>query len=111
MIMKADNILVEPLIWSEIKQGSILLPDNTGIKKNFEHGKVKGVGPGLYLQNGTQCKVEVEVGDRVLYCKSRRLEIQVAGAEMHVIREADVIAVLEDGDFETDEQETDNATT
>ena len=110
MIMKADNILLEPLIWAMVKRGSILLPDNAEIKKNFAHGTVRGVGPGLYLQSGTQCKVEVEVGDKVLYCKARRLEIQVAGKEMHVIREADVIAVLEDGDFETN-QETDNATT
>ncbi len=109
MIMKADNILVEPMVWPKIKQGSILLPDNAGIKKNFDHGIVRGVGPGLWLQSGTQCKVEVEVGDKVLYCKSRRLEIIVAKEEMHIIREADVLAVLEDGDFET-EQETDNVT-
>ncbi len=107
MIMKADNILVEPMVWPKIKQGSILLPDNAGVKKNFDHGIVKGVGPGLWLQCGEQCKVEVVEGDKVLYCKSRRLEILVAGKEMHIIREQDVLAVLEDGDFEI-EQETDN---
>lgn len=108
MIMKADNILVEPLIWTMVKRGSILLPDNAAVKNSFAHGVVKGVGPGLWLQCGEQCKVEVEVGDKVLYGKSRRLEILVAGEEMHIIREQDVLAILEDGDFET-EQETDNA--
>ncbi len=107
MIMKADNILVEPLIWTEIKRGSILLPDNAGVKANYDHGIVKGVGPGLWLQCNKQCKVEVGLGDKVLYCKARKLEIQVAGKEMHIIREQDVLAVLEDGDFET-EQETDD---
>ncbi len=110
MKMKADFVLVEPLIWTEVKRGRILLPDNAAAKQRFGHGIVREVGPGLWLQSRTRCKVEVEVGDRVLYFKERADDFDVGKIPMHLISEPQIIAVLEDGDFDF-EQETDNATT
>ena len=66
MIMKADFVLIEPLIWTEVKRGRILLPDNAIAKQRFGHGIVREVGPGLWLQSGMQCPAEVKIGDRVL---------------------------------------------
>ncbi len=108
MKMKADFVLIEPLQWNVVKRGRILLPDNSDEKKLFGHGRVQEVGPGLWLQSGTQCKVEVDVGDKVLYFKAGAKEIEVGKVSMHLISEPQIIAVLEDGDFET-EQETDSA--
>ena len=117
MKMKADFVLIEPLQWNVVKRGRILLPDNSEEKKLFGHGIVREVGPGLWLQSGTQCKVEVDVGNRVLYFKAGAKDIEVAqrsthtkNKTMHLISEPQIIAVLEDGDFDF-EQETDNATT
>lgn len=109
MIMKADFVLIEPLQWNVVKRGRIILPDNSTEKKLYGHGRVEAKGPGLWLQSGTQCVVEVEVGDRVLYYKERAHEIEVGKVSMHLVSEPQIIAVLEDGDFETNEQETDNA--
>ena len=109
MKMKADFVLIEPLKWNVVKRGRILLPDNSDEKKMFAHGRVTEVGPGLWLQSGVQCKVEVDVGDRVLYYQAGAKEIEVGKVSMRLISEPQIIAVLEDGDFDF-EQETDNAT-
>lgn len=108
MKMRADYILIEPLQWNVVKRGRIILPDNSNEKKLFGHGKVRGVGPGLWLQNATQCRIEVEVEDRVLYFKERAHDFEVGGVLMHLVSEPQIIAILEDGDFDF-EQETDDA--
>lgn len=110
MRMKADFVLIEPLKWNVVKRGRILLPDNSDEKKLFGHGVVRAKGPGLWLQSGVQCAVEVKDGNRVLYFKVGAKEIEVGKVSMHLISEPQIIAVLEDGDFDF-EQETDNATT
>ncbi|GAH74104.1 unnamed protein product, partial [marine sediment metagenome] len=66
MIMKADNILVDPEPWTTIKLGSIVIPENA--KKSFSRGLVKAVGPGpVLLFSGKHSPIEVEVGDHVIY--------------------------------------------
>lgn len=98
MQMKADNVLVDPEPWTTVKIGLIVVPDNT--KKQYSKGIVKAVGPGpVLLFSGKHSPIEVEVGDHILYHIGGPIPLIVKGKEMHVVREREIIAVLEKGDF------------
>ncbi|KKK93838.1 hypothetical protein LCGC14_2688880 [marine sediment metagenome] len=99
MKMLANNVLVDPEPWTTIKIGLIVIPD--GEKNKFCKGVVREVGPGLWMANGTQCKIEVDVDDHVLYYKAAAVAIAVGGKEMHIIQEREIISILEEGDFGT----------
>ena len=111
MRMLANNILVDPEMWTEKKLGSIFLPDNDKAKAVFSRGTVKAVGPGLWLPNGTQCVVEMDVGDHILYYTANSVPIVIGGREMQIVREQEVLAILSPSDFgDETEGETPDAT-
>ena len=87
-----DHILVEP-IREEKKKGGIILPD-TVEKERSEKGKVIAVGPGKRDKDGKRVSVDVKRGDVVLFTKYSPSEVKVDGKEYLVIREDDVLAVL-----------------
>ena len=99
MEMLANNILVNPEPWTEMKQGSIILPDNQETKIKFARGTVKAIGPGLWLHNGDRPPIEVTPGDHVLYFKASAAKIIVHGREMDIVQERELLAILEIGDF------------
>ncbi len=101
MKMKADAILVRPEKYTEAQAGLIVMPDTMECKQTFARGLVQEVGPGLWHQNGMRSPVEVEVGDHILYFKKGAIPIVVRGEKMHIVREREVIAALEAGEFGT----------
>jgi chaperonin GroES len=73
--------------------GGIVIPDTASEKPTF--GKVIAVGQGKVLENGTTRALDVKVGDRVLFGKYSGTEVKVNNEELVVMREDDVMAVLD----------------
>jgi chaperonin GroES len=88
-----DRILVEPVEEKEVKKGGIIIPD-TAKEKPIE-GKVVAVGNGKVLKDGKVRPVDVKVGDTILFGKYSGTEVKIDGEELVVMREEDVMAVIE----------------
>ena len=73
--------------------GGIVIPD-TAAEKPIQ-GEVIAVGNGKILENGDRRAVDVKVGDRVLFGKYSGTEVKVSGEEVLVMREEDIMAVIE----------------
>jgi chaperonin GroES len=88
-----DRVLIKPLEAEERTAGGIVLPDTA--KEKPTRGKVVGVGPGKLLENGSRGTMALKVGDTVLYGKYSGTEIKIDGDEHTIMRENEVLAVLE----------------
>jgi chaperonin GroES len=73
--------------------GGIVIPDTATEKPTF--GKVIAVGTGKILDNGNLRTLDIKVGDKILFGKYSGTEVKVAGEELVVMREEDVMAVVE----------------
>lgn len=90
----SDHIVVKA-IEEEIKSKSGIVIPETASKERPMKGEVVAVGPGKVLENGTVRKIEVKVGDKVLFTKYGPTEVKVDGEELLVLNESDVLAVIE----------------
>lgn len=88
-----DRILIKPVEQAEEKIGGIIIPDTA--KEKPQEGEVVAVGPGKMLDNGQRQTPFVSVGNKVLYGKYAGTEIKYAGEEYLIVREDDILAVLE----------------
>lgn len=87
-----DRVLVEPKKEAEEKIGSLYVPDTA--KEKPQEGKVVAVGQGRY-EDGKLVPLEVKVGQNVLYGKYSGTEIKQGGNEYLIIRESDILAIVE----------------
>jgi chaperonin GroES len=87
-----DRILVER-IEEEVKKGNIIIPDTA--KEKPQHGKVIAVGPGRIDETGKRIPMDVKKGDLILFGKYSGNEIKVDDKELLIMREEDVLAVIE----------------
>lgn len=87
-----DRVLIETLEDELQKQGSLYIPDTA--KEKPQEGKVKAIGKGRY-EDGKLVPLDVKVGDRVLYGKYSGTEIKHDGKEYLIVRESDILAVIE----------------
>ena len=88
-----DRVIVKRVEEEEQTKGGIIIPD-TAKEKPIE-GKVVAVGKGKILENGNQQPLEVKEGDKVLFGKYAGTEIKVEGEEHLIMREDDIIAIIE----------------
>ena len=88
-----DRILVKPIEQEEEKVGGIIIPDTA--KEKPQEGEVVAVGPGKILENGERQALSVAVGNKVLYGKYASTEVKYGGEEYLIMREDDVLAILE----------------
>ena len=88
-----DNVLVKRLEAAEEKVGGIIIPDTA--KEKPQEGNVLAVGPGKLQDDGTRRSVGVAVGNKVLFGKYAGTEITVEGEELLVMRESDLLGVIE----------------
>jgi chaperonin GroES len=88
-----DRILVKRIEEEEKTKGGLIIPDTA--KEKPQEGKVIAVGKGRSNEDGTLRPLDVHKGDRVLFTKYAGSEIEVGGDEHLIIREDDVLAVLE----------------
>jgi chaperonin GroES len=88
-----DRVIVKRVKEEEKTKGGIIIPD-TAKEKPIE-GEVIAVGNGKILEDGTVRKLDVKVGDRVLFGKYGGTEVKVDGEERLILREDDILGVLE----------------
>ena len=89
----ADRVVVQPAeAEEEAKQGSIIIPDTA--KEKPQEGKIVAAGPGKVSESGTKVKMEVKVGDKVLYGKYSGTEVTVDGEDYLIMRESDILAIV-----------------
>jgi chaperonin GroES len=88
-----DRILVKRVEEQETTKGGIIIPD-TAKEKPIE-GRVVAVGNGKVLDDGKVAPLEVKKGDRILFGKYSGTEIKLEGDEHLILREDEVLAVLE----------------
>lgn len=89
-----DRILVKPVEVEEEKIGGIIIPDTA--KEKPQEGEIVAVGPGKMLESGERQAMSVKVGDKILYGKYSSTEIKYGGEEYLIMREDDILAVVED---------------
>ena len=88
-----DRVLVEPHEAEEKTAGGIIIPD-TAKEKPME-GKIIAVGDGQRGDDGKIKKLDVKKGDRVLYGKWSGTEVRVDGKDLLIMRESDVMGIIE----------------
>ena len=89
----SDRLIVKALTAEEKTAGGIVLPDSA--KEKPQQGEVLAVGPGKQLDTGKIAAVDVKVGDKVYYGKYSGTEIKLNGEEFIVLRQDDVLGVVE----------------
>jgi chaperonin GroES len=88
-----DRVLVQPIEQEEVKKGGIIIPDTA--KEKPQEGKIVAVGPGKRDDNGKIIPMDVKKNDRVLYSKYGGTEIKIDGKDYLIMREDDILGVLE----------------
>ena len=86
-----DRVIIER-IEERTTAGGIVIPETAGDKP--QRGRVKAIGPGK-LENGVTHKLDVKVGDEVLFGKYSGTEVKIEGKELLVMREEDIMGVIE----------------
>lgn len=90
-----DRIIVRRLEEGEQKSGGIIIPDTA--KEKPQRGMVIATGSGTALDDGRRVPLDVKPGDLILFGKYTNQEVKLGGEEYLVMREDDVLAVLDDG--------------
>jgi len=93
MIPLDDRIIVRPMEAEETTEGGIVLPDTA--KEKPQKGEVVAVGDGKLLEDGGRAKMTLKKGDVVLFGKYSGTEVKVEGEEYSIMRESDVLAIVE----------------
>jgi chaperonin GroES len=88
-----DRVLVKRLEQEEVTKGGIIIPDSA--KEKPMKGEVVAVGPGKLDDKGDHMKMHVGKGDLVLFNKYAGTEIKLDDEELLVMREDDILAVIE----------------
>jgi chaperonin GroES len=88
-----DRIIVKRLEEEEKTKGGIIIPDSA--KEKPVEGKVIAVGDGRINKEGKKIPMEIKKGDRILFAKYGGTEIKMDGEEYLMMKEDDVLAVIE----------------
>ncbi len=89
-----DRVIVKRMEEERVSSGGIVIPDNATEKPI--RGEVIAVGNGKVLDSGDQRGLDVKAGDTVLFGKYSGTEVKVDGEELLVMREDDIMAVIDD---------------
>jgi chaperonin GroES len=88
-----DRVLVKRLEGEEKTKGGIIIPDSA--KEKPQEGLIIAAGPGRVNEEGKVTPLDVKKGDKILFSKYSGNEINIDGEEHLIMREDDVLAVLE----------------
>ena len=88
-----DRVIVQRIDEGEQKVGGIIIPDSA--KEKPQQGKVVAVGKGKVEKDGKVTPLDVKVGDTVLFGKYSGQEIKIDGEERLIMREEEILAILE----------------
>ena len=87
----ADRVVVRALEDAETMRGGLYIPDTA--KEKPQQGEIVAVGPGRF-EDGKRVPMDVKAGDRVLYGKYSGTEVTVDGEQLLILRESDVLAII-----------------
>ena len=88
----SDRVMIKALEPGEMKKGGIIIPDTA--KEKPQEGEIMEVGPGRLTEEGKKIPLGVKKGDKVLYGKYSGTEVALNGNEYLILRESDILAVL-----------------
>jgi chaperonin GroES len=88
-----DRIIVKRMEEQEVKKGGIIIPDSA--KEKPQEGKVIAVGNGKIAEDGKRIPLDVKAGDKILFGKYSGSEVKVEDEEYLILREEDVLAIIE----------------
>ena len=88
-----DRVIVKRLEEEETTKGGIIIPDTA--KEKPAEGVIVAVGDGRISEDGTRQSLDVKEGDKVLFGKYAGTEIKINGEENLIMREDDIIAIIE----------------
>ena len=88
-----DRVIVKRLAEEEKTKGGIIIPDTA--KEKPQQGKIVAVGKGKVNDDGKLMPLDVKVGDKILFAKYSGSEIKLDGEEHLIMREEDILGVLE----------------
>ena len=88
-----DRVIVERIKDEEKTIGGIIIPDSA--KEKPAEGKVIAAGEGKVMEDGKVVALNVKAGDRVLFGKYAGTEIKVDGKELLIMREDDILGIME----------------
>ena len=88
-----DRVLIQRVEEEEKTKGGIIIPDTA--KEKPQEGKVISVGPGARDENGKLQPLDVKKGDRILFGKWSGTEVKIDGEDLLIMKESDVLGVLE----------------
>ncbi|HEX5037586.1 MAG TPA: co-chaperone GroES [bacterium] len=87
-----DRVLIKRLVEEEKTKGGIIIPDSA--KEKPQEGKVVAVGKGR-LEDGKVIPLDVKAGDRILFSKYSGNEVKIEGEEHLILKEEEILGVLE----------------
>lgn len=88
-----DRVVVKALPQEEKTKSGIVLPDTA--KEKPQQGEVIAVGPGRLMENGQRAVIDLKAGDKVFFSKYAGNEVKIEEAEYLILREMDILAVIE----------------
>jgi chaperonin GroES len=88
-----DRVVVRRLEGEEKSKGGIIIPDTA--KEKPHEGEIVAVGPGARDDTGTLVPLDVKVGDRIIFGKWSGSEVKIAGEDLLIMKESDVMGVIE----------------
>lgn len=88
-----ERVVVKATPIEEVTKSGIVLPDTS--KEKPQEGEIIAVGNGRLLDNGTKVPLDLKVGDKILFSKYAGNEVKLDGVEYLIMREADVLGVIE----------------
>ena len=91
-----DRVVLRRVESEEKTKGDIIIPD--AAREKPQEGEIIAVGPGGRDESGKLVPLDVRVGDRVLFGKWSGTEVKLDGEELLIMKEADLMGVLEAGD-------------
>ena len=90
----ADRVVIKPVEREEVTKSGIVLPDTA--KEKPQEGIIEAVGKGRYNERtGERIKLDVAVGDRVMYAKYAGSEVKIDDVDYLILAEKDILAVVE----------------
>ncbi|MFC2065171.1 co-chaperone GroES [Chloroflexota bacterium] len=88
-----NRVVVEPLEQEDMTTGGIYVPETA--KEKPQQGLVLSVGPGDRDEDGKRIPMDVSKGDKVLFAKYSGTEMKLDGKKLLVLRESDLLAIVE----------------
>jgi chaperonin GroES len=90
-----DRLVIKPVEQEDVTSSGIFLPETA--KEKPQQGKVIAAGPGARKESGERIALDVQVDDTVLYAKYAGTTIKLDGQEYLILKETDVLAIVENG--------------